>query len=156
MRLSCHRMGDDALGVTTVLSYSAVLDNPENVKFRENVKKFIKRDPTAFQSINYTAADWVVRGMKAVNGDVEDKDRFMAALRSVEIANSPRGPLKMDKYGQLIQNQYIRRVDKVGGQYQNTIIDTYPNPTQFWKYDPETYLKEPVYSRDNPPCRYCE
>ena len=149
-------MGDDALGVTTVLSYSAVLDNPENVKFRENVKKFIKRDPTAFQAINYTAADWVVRGIKAVNGDVEDKDRFMAALRSVEIANSLRGPLKMDKYGQLIQNQYIRRVDKVGGQYQNTIIDTYPNPTQFWKYDPETYLKDPVYSRDNPPCRYCE
>ena len=80
----------------------------------------------------------------------------MAALRSVEIPNSLRGPLKMDKYGQLIQNQYIRRVDKVGGQYQNTIIDTYPNPTQFWKYDPETYLKDPVYTRDNPPCRYCE
>jgi branched-chain amino acid transport system substrate-binding protein len=149
-------LGNDAVGVYTVLSYSPVLDNPENQKFKEDMKKFAKKDATGFQSINYTAADWIVRGIKAVNGDLEDRDRFMAALRSVEIPNSMRGPLKMDKYGQLIQNQYVRRTDKVGDRCQNAIIDMYPNPTQFWKYDPETFLKEPVYSRDNPPCKYCE
>jgi hypothetical protein len=26
---------------------------------------------------------------------------------------------------------------------------------EFWKYDPEAFLKQPVYSRDVPPCRYC-
>jgi branched-chain amino acid transport system substrate-binding protein len=27
--------------------------------------------------------------------------------------------------------------------------------SQFWKYNPEEFLKQPVYSRDFPPCRHC-
>jgi branched-chain amino acid transport system substrate-binding protein len=27
--------------------------------------------------------------------------------------------------------------------------------SQFWKYSPEEFLKQPVYSRDFPPCRHC-
>jgi branched-chain amino acid transport system substrate-binding protein len=27
--------------------------------------------------------------------------------------------------------------------------------SQFWKYNPEEFLKQPVYSREFPPCKYC-
>jgi branched-chain amino acid transport system substrate-binding protein len=27
---------------------------------------------------------------------------------------------------------------------------------QFWKYRKEEFLKQPVYSRDFPPCKFCE
>jgi branched-chain amino acid transport system substrate-binding protein len=27
---------------------------------------------------------------------------------------------------------------------------------QFYKYQKEEFLKQPVYSRDYPPCKYCE
>jgi len=27
--------------------------------------------------------------------------------------------------------------------------------SQFWKYNPEEFLKQPVYSREFPPCRHC-
>jgi len=27
--------------------------------------------------------------------------------------------------------------------------------SQFWKYTPEEFLKQPVYSREFPPCRHC-
>jgi hypothetical protein len=32
---------------------------------------------------------------------------------------------------------------------------TYPAVSQFWTYDPAEFLKQPVYSRDFPPCRHC-
>jgi branched-chain amino acid transport system substrate-binding protein len=97
----------------------------------------------------------VAEAAKAVNGRVEDRPAFMAALRAVQIADSPRGPVKMDPYGNPTQNIYIRKIERVGGKLQNTVIYTYPNVSQFWKYNPEEFLKQPVYSRDFPPCRHC-
>jgi branched-chain amino acid transport system substrate-binding protein len=98
---------------------------------------------------------WIAEGIKAVGGDVENKDRFVQTLRTTEIKSSPRGPIKIDKYGHIVQNIYFRRVDKAGPLYQNTVIDTYPSVGQFWKFNPEEYLKAPIYTRDNPPCKHC-
>jgi branched-chain amino acid transport system substrate-binding protein len=97
----------------------------------------------------------VSEAAKAVGGRVEDRAAFMAALRAVEIADAPRGPVKMDQYGNPTQNIYIRKVERVNGKLQNTVIFTYPAVSQFWKYAPEEFLKQPVYSRDFPPCRHC-
>ncbi|MGH6666053.1 MAG: hypothetical protein ACREB2_14315 [Pseudolabrys sp.] len=33
---------------------------------------------------------------------------------------------------------------------------TYPHVSQFWTYGKEKFLQQPVYSRDFPPCKYCE
>ncbi len=52
-----------------------------------------------------------------------------------------------------ILNIYIRKVEKVGGELQNTVVYTYPNVSQFWKYKPEEFLKQPVYSREYPPLK---
>ena len=57
---------------------------------------------------------------------MEDRAAFMAALRAVEITDAPRGPVKIDPYGNPTQNIYIRKVEKVGGELQNTVIHTYP------------------------------
>jgi len=149
-------LGDDALGVYTVWNYSAALKTPQNLKFIEKVKKSYNKDVTMPIAINYTGADWVMRAIKAVNGDVEDKEKFLQALRNVDIPDALQGPLKLDRYGHAIENNYIRRVDKVGSTYQNTVVETYPLVTQFYKYDPEAYLKNPVYNRDYPPCKFCE
>jgi len=148
-------MGDSGLGVLSVLPYSAALKTPENDQFNEKLRN-LKKEASLGIAFSYTAGDWIFRAIKAVNGDVENKDKFLQALRAVEIPNSLRGPLKMDKYGHVIQNMYIRRIDKVGNRYQNTVIETYPMVSQFFRFDPETYLKSPVYSRDFPPCRFCE
>ncbi len=149
-------LGDDGVGVHSVWNYSAALKTPENARFVDKVKKSLKKETTMPMAIDYTGADWIIRAIKAVNGDVENKDKFMEALRAVEIPNAIQGPLKVDKYGQAIENMYIRRVDKVGNTYQNTVIETYPLVTQFYKYNPETYLKMPLYSRDYPPCKFCQ
>jgi branched-chain amino acid transport system substrate-binding protein len=38
----------------------------------------------------------------------------------------------------------------------NIVIDTIPAVSQFWTYDPEEYMKQPVFSQDYPPCTYCK
>ena len=38
----------------------------------------------------------------------------------------------------------------------NTVIKTYPAVGPFWTYDKAKFLAQPVYSREFPPCGYCE
>ena len=43
-----------------------------------------------------------------------------------------------------------------GRRLVNAVIQTYPNVSQFWTYDPKEFLKNPVYSRDWPPAKNLE
>lgn len=49
----------------------------------------------------------------------------------------------------------MRKVERVDGKLQNTVIHTFPKVSRFWTYRPDEYLKNPVYSRDWPPCKVC-
>jgi branched-chain amino acid transport system substrate-binding protein len=66
-----------------------------------------------------------------------------------ELVNSPLGKtVKLDTYGNPIYDVAIRQVVKrPDGKYWNVPIASYPNVSQFWTYDPETYMKQPPYSR---------
>jgi branched-chain amino acid transport system substrate-binding protein len=146
-------MGDEAIGIVTPLHYSEVLDNPANKKFVKAFREKAKKAASYYSEGTYTGARWIVEAIKAINGDVEDRGKLMAALRKVELKDVPRGPMKLDNYGNPIQNVYIRKVERVGGELQNTVIHTYPNVSQFWKSNPEEFLKQPVYSREYPPLK---
>jgi branched-chain amino acid transport system substrate-binding protein len=95
----------------------------------------------------YTGGRWVVAAIEAVHGNVEDRAALVDALHNVKLQDLPRGPLRLDAYGNPIENVYIRRVERVRGELQNTVIETFPDVTQFWKYNPAEYLKQPLYSR---------
>ena len=51
--------------------------------------------------------------------------------------------MKMDELNNPIQNVYVRKVERVGGKLQNTVVHTYPNVSQFWTYKQDEYLKAP-------------
>ena len=95
------------------------------------------------------------RALEALGGEAENAGRLVAALRKVELSDTPRGPIRFDEYGNPIQNIYIRKVERVGGRLQNTVIHTVEKVSQFWNYKPEDYLKNPVYDRNFPPCKHC-
>ena len=120
------------------------------------MRRLLKKEPSLGIALCYTAGEWLLRAIEAVKGDVENKEKLLQAIEAVEIKKSIRGPMKMDKYGHITQTMFVRRVDKIGSGYQNTVIDTYPMMGQFYKFDPEAYLKTPVYSRDYPPCKFCQ
>jgi branched-chain amino acid transport system substrate-binding protein len=146
-------MGDEALGILNALHYSAALNTPENQRFVKAYKEKFKRDPSYFAEGAYTGGRWIAEAIKASGGDVENKEKFLAAMRKVVITDAPRGPIKVDDFGNPIQNTYIRKVERVGGELRNSVIQTIPNVSQFWKYNPEEYLKQPLYSRDYPPVK---
>ncbi len=141
------QLGDESIGVISAHHYSAALDTPSNRRFRAAFEKKYNRLPSFYSENCYTGARVVAEAAKAVGGRVEDRAAFMAALRAVEITDAPRGPIKMDAYGNPTQNIYIRKVERVNGQLQNTVIETVPRVSQFWKYNPADYLKQPLYSR---------
>jgi len=149
-------MGDEALGVVTSLIYSSALDTPANRKFSAAYEKRYGRPTSLYSAEGYTGAHWYYEAVKAINGEVENKEKFLAALRKVEIADDPRGPMKMDELGNATQNVYIRKVERVGGKLQNTVIQTYPNVSQFWTYKQDEYLRAPAYDRNSPPCKFCD
>ena len=148
-------IGDIAVGVVGVLNYSGALDNPKNIEFQKIAKKLGR--PACFGlAIPWTGAEWMLKAIENINGDVENKDKLLKALREVKMPDTLRGPLEMDAYGHPIQDYYVRRVDKLEDGYQNTVIKTYQGVSQFWNWNPEEYMSRPVYSRDYPPCKFCK
>jgi len=149
-------MGDEALGVVSPLIYSGALDTPVNRRFAKDYRARFGKVPSYFAETNYTSGRWIAEAVKSLGGNVEDREKLLAALRKVEIPDAPRGPIKLDAYGNPIQNVYVRKVERNrDGERQNTVIVTIPAVSQFWKYSPEEFLRQPVYSRDVPPCRLC-
>ena len=50
-------------------------------------------------------------------------------------------------YWSVSQDIYVRKVERVGGELQNTVIQTYQNVSQFWTWTPEEFLKRGPYKR---------
>ena len=148
-------LGDEAIGGMSPLIYSAAIDTPINKKFVKDYRAKFGKVPSYYSETCYTAGRWIDEAAKAINGDLENREKFLAALRKVEIPDAPRGPIKLDAYGNPVQNIYIRKVEKKDGELWNTVLKVYPNVTQFWNYKPDAFMKDPVYSRDYPPCKYC-
>ena len=55
------------------------------------------------------------------------------------------------RYGNVVGNIYIRKVEKKGSALVNSVIKTYPNVSQFWTYNADEFLKKPVYNRESWP-----
>jgi branched-chain amino acid transport system substrate-binding protein len=146
-------MGDEAIGIVTPLHYSEVLDNAANKKFVQGFRAKAQKAASYYSEGTYTGTRWIVEAIKSINGDVENREKLLAALKKVELKDVPRGPMKLDAYGNPVQNIYVRKVEKVNGALQNTVIHTYNDVSQFWKYKPEDFLKQPVYSREFPPVK---
>jgi branched-chain amino acid transport system substrate-binding protein len=147
--------GDEVLGVVTALHYSAALSTPANRKFVAAYEAKFNQVPSYYSEGTYVAGIALKAALETTGGDIENVDKFLTALRRVDLSDAPRGPMKFDDFGNPVQNVYVRRVEKVNGRLQNTVIHTFPNVSQFWTYKSDEYLKVPAYSRDYPPCRAC-
>jgi branched-chain amino acid transport system substrate-binding protein len=140
-------MGDEAIGTVTALHYSAVLNTPANQAFARAYRARFKKVPSYYSESMYTGGKWLVAAINAIDGRVEDRSALLEALRNARPSDLPRGPVELDGYGNPIENVYIRRVERVNGELQNTVIDTFPKVSQFWKYSPAEYLRQPLYAR---------
>jgi branched-chain amino acid transport system substrate-binding protein len=149
-------MGDEALGVYSASWYTVDRDTPDNKRFVQSIQSEYKVTPGFYTAGTYTAGLWLEEAMKAIKGKFEDKPAFVKALHSVRLTHGPMGPIRLDEYGKPILNIYVRKVERKNGQLVNTTIDEVKDVSQFFTYDPKTFLAGPLYGRDVPPAKNLE
>jgi branched-chain amino acid transport system substrate-binding protein len=141
-------MDDNAIGIISAGHYAEGLQTPANQEFVQAFQERTGRLPSYFAAAMYSAAEWIVQAIEAVDGDVSDRAAFQEAVRSVQVEDSPLGRMYLDEYHHTTQDIYIRRVEKrPDGLLWNAVVETIPEVSQFWTYDPEEYLAHPAYSR---------
>ncbi len=146
---------EDAVGIVTPLMWSAGLLTPEARKFVAAFAARYQKDPSYYAETCYTCGHWIDVAAGRIGGKVEDVEAFLGALRGVQLPDAPRGPVRLDAYLNPIQNIYIRTVENRNGRLVNAVTHSFHNVSQFWTFPPAEFLKQPVYDRGYPPCRYC-
>ncbi|MGH7087410.1 MAG: ABC transporter substrate-binding protein, partial [Stellaceae bacterium] len=109
--LSFKAEGDSALGVIQSTSWSYELKNPANQKFVSAFEAKYGRPPTIFAALQYDAVNLIDSAVRAVHGNIADKDAFRAALKKADF-QSVRGPFAFDNDHYPIQNIYVTEVVK--------------------------------------------
>ncbi len=142
--LTLPAQGDAALGIVSTLQWSAALDTPANKKFLAAYEARYKRPPTQFAEQGYVGAQMIVKALEATRGNAEDKPALLGAMKKVEV-DAPRGKVRLDDYNNPVHSVYVLKVERKGGQLQNSVISSYPNVSQFWKWTPEQFLAMPAY-----------
>ena len=121
-----QNMGDAALGVMTVHHYSAAADRPANKAFVAAYKKEYgaKLNPGFMAVGAWDAMDVIFHAIREQKGKI-DPDKTMEIFKHYKNPNSPRGPIAIDpETRDIVQNEYLREVRKVGGQLANVELET--------------------------------
>lgn len=149
-------MGDEAVGVYSAGWYAAGIETPDNQRFVAGINAEYKRDPGFYTAGPYTALLIIEAALRATGGRTDDAPAFLKAMRDVRLDRGPIGPVRLDPYGTPVLDIHIRRVERRDGKLVNDILETYPQVSQFWTYDPKRFIEQPVFSRDFPPGKYLE
>ena len=122
-----NQIGDAALGIITSQHYSAAHNSLENKNFVAAFKKAnggMRPNLMAVQS--YDGMHLIYEALKKTKG-VTDGDALVAAMKGLSWI-SPRGPMTIDpETREVIQNIYIRKVERVDGELYNVEFETIPN-----------------------------
>jgi branched-chain amino acid transport system substrate-binding protein len=118
-------MGDAIVGTVTSGNYSAAHPSAANKAYVEAFKKANNGLRPNFISLGgYDGMHVIYEALKKTKGSVEG-DALVNAMKGMAW-ESPRGPISIDPQTRdIVQNIYIRRVEKVNGQLYNVEFLTY-------------------------------
>jgi branched-chain amino acid transport system substrate-binding protein len=128
-------MGDIPLGLITSGTYSVAGKRPANEAFLAAWKGAYgdKAIPDFFSVDGWDGMAMIFDLVKATKGKFT-ADEAMAFFSQWKNPDSPRGPIMIDPATRdIIQNIYIRRVEKVDGKLANVEIATIPMVKDPWK-----------------------
>ena len=119
-------MGDSAVGIRTVFHYSWEHKSPNNEAFVKAYRAGYNRSPDVFSIGGWDGMHLIYEALKKTGGKA-DGDSLIAAAKGMKW-ESPRGPISIDPDTRdIVQNVYIRQVEKVEGNVQNAEIDKVEN-----------------------------
>jgi branched-chain amino acid transport system substrate-binding protein len=128
-------MGDVKVGAITAHHYSAASPRPENRAFVDAWKK--EYGPTTspnFMAVGgYDAMEAIFTAIREQKGRI-DGDKTVEILRRYKNPRSPRGPFEIDPDTRdIVQNIYIRRLERQDGMLLNREFATIPMVKDYWK-----------------------
>ncbi len=116
--------GDVMLGVTTAHHYSAAHPSEMNKKYVAEFRKANNFRPNFISTGGWDGMHLIYEALKKTNGST-DGDAMMAAMKGMKW-ESPRGPISIDpETRDIVQNIYMRKVEKVNGELYNVEFATY-------------------------------
>src|SRR6201991_4442230 len=118
------QMGDAVIGAVTAHMYSAAHPSPMNKKYVADFEKATGFRPNFMSVGGWDGIHLIYEALKKTNGDT-DGDKLIAAMKGMKW-ESPRGPISIDPDTRdIVQNIYIRKVEKVNGQLYNVEFATF-------------------------------
>jgi branched-chain amino acid transport system substrate-binding protein len=118
-----NNMGDAALGAVTAHMYSAAHKSAKNASFVAAYQKMFGSRPGFVAVGGYDGIHLIYRALEKTGGK-SDGDALVDAMKGMAW-ESPRGPVSIDpETRDIVQNIYIRKVEKIGGELYNTEIAT--------------------------------
>ena len=121
-----NQLGEPMLGITTSLQYSAAHDSEKNKAFVagfERVGNGMRPDHVGVAV--YDAMHLIYAALEKTGGNASG-DALLAAMKGMAW-ESPRGPMMIDpETRDVVQDVYIRRVERRNGQLYNIEFDRYP------------------------------
>ena len=116
-----------ALGVYTDAQYCDDLPGAVNQKFASSFRAVYGVYPSYYSEAGYTKAEILVRALQSLHGQVTSEAALARAMEQVTIT-APRGPVTISPVTHSpVENEYICKVENVGGTLRNVPIVTYPN-----------------------------
>ena len=118
-------MGDAVVGVINAHNYSAAHDSAANKAFVDGFKKANGGLRPNFMAVGgWDGMHLIYEALKKTNGDT-DGTKLVEAMKGQKW-ESPRGPISIDpETRDIIQNVYIRKVEKVDGELYNVEFQTF-------------------------------
>jgi branched-chain amino acid transport system substrate-binding protein len=115
---------DAALGMLAGSDWAPNLDTPQNKAFVEEYVKEYNAIPATYAFQAYDTAMLIDSAVRAVKGNLADKDALRAALKKADF-KSLRGAFKFNNNHYPIQDFYLTKVAKrPDGKYQTEIVKT--------------------------------
>src|SRR6202163_1532681 len=120
-----NNMGDSVLGAVTALFYSAAHPSAMNKDFVAAYKKLMNGQRPGFMAVGgYDGIHLIYEALKKTGGKT-DGDGLVEAMKGMKW-ESPRGPISIDPETlDIVQNIYIRKVEKVDGELYNVEFATF-------------------------------
>ena len=120
-------LGNAALGIITAWHYDHNHDSPTNKAFVKAFAEFFPGPKPNFLAVGgYDGMHVIYEALKKTKGST-DASNLVDAARGMSW-ESPRGPITIDaETRDIVQNVYIRRVEKVGSELLNVEFDQVAN-----------------------------
>ncbi len=154
--------GDAAVGIIGITPFTTSIDRPEMAAFVEAYTERSGNPPTFWGESAYTAAMVIDRTLQFVaeSNDIaladlpdwvrSNGEAFASASQELDLSDTPSSAVTVDGFNRAVRDFYIVELVDDGGTITDSLVETIPQVSQFWTFDQDEFLSNPLFSRDFP------